>query len=234
MSIYLAELLGTMILIILGDGVVANVVLNKTKGHNSGWIIITTGWGLAVAIAALIFGTTSGAHINPALTIGLALIGRFPWSSVPGYVVSQFIGGFLGAVIVWVYYRLHFKETEDKKAKLAVFCTGAEIKGTFTSFTCEVIGTFILVFGILGINNTPLADGLAPLVAGLIVWAIGITLGGTTGYAINPARDFGPRLAHFILPIHDKGDSEWGYAWIPVIAPIVGSVIAAVVFNNIF
>lgn len=234
MSIYLAELLGTMILIILGDGVVANVVLNKTKGHNSGWIVITTGWGLAVAIAALIFGTTSGAHLNPALTIGLAVIGRFPWNDVPGYIVAQLTGGFLGAVIVWIYYRLHFKETEDKAAKLAVFCTGAEIKDTFTSFACEVIGTFILVFGLLGINNTPLVNGLAPLAAGVIVWAIGLTLGGTTGYAINPARDFGPRLAHFILPIHDKGDSDWRYAWIPVIAPVVGSIIAAIVFNNIF
>lgn len=234
MSIYLAELLGTMILIILGDGVVANVVLNKTKGHNSGWIVITTGWGLAVAIAALIFGTTSGAHLNPALTIGLAVIGRFPWNDVPGYIVAQLTGGFLGAVIVWIYYRLHFKETEDKAAKLAVFCTGAEIKDTFTSFACEVIGTFILVFGLLGINNTPLVNGLAPLAAGVIVWAIGLTLGGTTGYAINPARDFGPRLAHFILPIHDKGDSDWRYAWIPVIAPVVGSIIAAIVFNSIF
>lgn len=234
MSIYLAEMLGTMILIILGDGVVANVVLSKTKGNNSGWIVITTGWGLAVAIAALIFGTTSGAHLNPALTIGLAVIGRFSWILVPGYVAAQLIGGFLGAVIVWVYYRLHFEVTEDKKAKLGVFCTGAEIKDTFTSFTCEVIGTFILVFGLLGLGNTTMADGLSSLAAGAIVWAIGLTLGGTTGYAINPARDFGPRLAHFVLPIYDKGDSEWGYAWIPIVAPIVGSIIAALVFDSIF
>lgn len=234
MSIYLAEMLGTMLLIILGDGVVANVVLSKTKGHNSGWIVITTGWGLGVAIAGLIFGTTSGAHLNPALTIGLAVIGKFSWSLVPGYVAAQLTGGFLGAVIVWVYYRLHFKETEDKGAKLAVFCTGAEIRDTFTSFTCEVIGTFILVFALLGLNNTALADRLAPMAAGLIVWAIGITLGGTTGYAINPARDFGPRLAHFILPIHGKGDSEWGYAWIPIVAPMIGSIIAATVFNMLF
>ena len=234
MSIYLAEMLGTMLLIIFGDGVVANVVLSKTKGHNSGWIVITTGWGLGVAIAGLIFGTTSGAHLNPALTIGLAVIGKFSWSLVPGYVAAQLTGGFLGAVIVWVYYRLHFKETEDKGAKLAVFCTGAEIRDTFTSFTCEVIGTFILVFALLGLNNTALADRLAPMAAGLIVWAIGITLGGTTGYAINPARDFGPRLAHFILPIHGKGDSEWGYAWIPIVAPMIGSIIAATVFNMLF
>lgn len=234
MSVYLAELLGTMILIILGDGVVANVVLSKTKGHNSGWIVITTGWALGVAIAALIFGKVSGAHLNPALTIGLAVIGKISWSLVPGYVAAQLTGGFLGAVVVWVYYRLHFNETEDKKAKLAVFCTGAEIKDNFTSFTCEVIGTFVLVFGLLGFGNTPMADGLAPLAAGAIVWAIGLTLGGTTGYAINPARDFGPRLAHFIMPIHDKGDSEWGYAWIPIVAPIVGSIIAAVVYASIF
>ena len=234
MSIYLAEMLGTMLLIIFGDGVVANVVLSKTMGHNSGWIVITTGWGLGVAIAGLIFGTTSGAHLNPALTIGLAVIGKFSWSLVPGYVAAQLTGGFLGAVIVWVYYRLHFKETEDKGAKLAVFCTGAEIRDTFTSFTCEVIGTFILVFALLGLNNTALADRLAPMAAGLIVWAIGITLGGTTGYAINPARDFGPRLAHFILPIHGKGDSEWGYAWIPIVAPMIGSIIAATVFNMLF
>lgn len=234
MSIYLAEMLGTMLLIIFGDGVVANVVLNKTKGQNSGWIVITTGWGLGVAIAALIFGSVSGAHLNPALTLGFAVIGKFPWSSVPGYIAAQLTGGFLGAVIVWVFYRLHFKETEDKSAKLAVFCTGAAIKDTFSSFICEFIGTFILVFALLGLNNTDLADGLAPLAAGLIVWAIGITLGGTTGYAINPARDFGPRLAHFILPIHDKGDSEWGYAWIPIVAPIAGSIIAAIVFVNIF
>lgn len=234
MSVYLAELLGTMILIILGDGVVANVVLSKTKGHNSGWIVITTGWALGVAIAALIFGKISGAHLNPALTIGLAVIGKISWSLVPGYVAAQFTGGFLGAVIVWVYYRLHFNETEDKKAKLAVFCTGAEIKDNFTSFICEVIGTFVLVFGLLGFGNTPMADGLAPLAAGAIVWAIGLTLGGTTGYAINPARDFGPRLAHFLVPIHDKGDSEWGYAWIPIVAPIVGSIIAAVVYTSIF
>lgn len=201
MENFLAEMLGTMILIILGDGVVANVVLNKTKAQNSGWIVITTGWALGVVIPVFIFGTISGAHFNPAVTLALATIGKFPWGSVPSYLVAQFIGGFLGAVIVWVFYRPHFEATEDKDAKLGVFCTGPAIKDTASNFISEVIGTFILVFGILGIANTPMVDGLAPIIVGGIVWAVGLTLGGTTGYAINPARDLGPRIAHQILPI---------------------------------
>lgn len=234
MTNFLAEMLGTMILIILGDGVVANVVLNKTKAQNSGWIVITSGWALGVTIPVFIFGTTSGAHFNPAVTLGLAAIGKFSWASVPSYLTAQFIGGFLGAVIVWVFYRPHFKETEDQGAKLGVFCTGPAIRDTFSNFICEFIGTFILVFAILGIGNTHMVDGLAPIVVGLIVWAIGITLGGTTGYAINPARDLGPRIAHHVLPIHGKGDSDWSYAWIPVIAPISGGIVAAVFYNIIF
>ncbi|MBM7868796.1 glycerol uptake facilitator protein [Clostridium pascui] len=234
MENFLAEMLGTMILIILGDGVVANVVLNKTKAQNSGWIVITTGWALGVVIPVFIFGTISGAHFNPAVTLGLAAIGKFPWGSVPSYLIAQFVGGFLGAVIVWVFYRPHFEATEDKDAKLGVFCTGPAIKDTASNFICEVIGTFILVFGILGIANTPMVDGLAPIVVGGIVWAVGLTLGGTTGYAINPARDLGPRIAHQILPISDKRDSDWGYAWIPVAAPILGGIIAAVSYSIIF
>lgn len=234
MTNFLAEMLGTMILIILGDGVVANVVLNKTKAQNSGWIVITSGWALGVTIPVFIFGTTSGAHFNPAVTLGLAAIGKFSWASVPSYLTAQFIGGFLGAVIVWGFYRPHFKETEDQGAKLGVFCTGPAIRDTFSNFICEFIGTFILVFAILGIGNTHMVDGLAPIVVGLIVWAIGITLGGTTGYAINPARDLGPRIAHYILPIHGKGHSDWGYAWIPVIAPITGGIVAAVFYSIIF
>lgn len=234
MENFLAEMLGTMILIILGDGVVANVVLNKTKAQNSGWIVITTGWALGVTIPVFIFGTISGAHFNPAVTLGLATIGKFPWGSVPSYLIAQFIGGFLGAVIVWVFYRPHFEATEDKDAKLGVFCTGPAIKDTASNFISEVIGTFILVFGILGIANTPMVDGLAPIVVGGIVWAVGLTLGGTTGYAINPARDLGPRIAHQILPISDKRDSDWGYAWIPVAAPILGGIIAAVSYSIIF
>lgn len=234
MEKFLAEMLGTMILIILGDGVVANVVLNKTKAQNSGWIVITTGWALGVVIPVFIFGTISGAHFNPAVTLGLAAIGKFPWGSVPSYLIAQFVGGFLGAVIVWVFYRPHFEATEDKDAKLGVFCTGPAIKDTASNFISEVIGTFILVFGILGIANTPMVDGLAPIVVGGIVWAVGLTLGGTTGYAINPARDLGPRIAHQILPIPDKRDSDWGYAWIPVAAPILGGIIAAVSYTIIF
>lgn len=234
MERFLAEMLGTMILIILGDGVVANVVLNKTKAQNSGWIVITTGWALGVVIPVFIFGTISGAHFNPAVTLGLAAIGKFPWGSVPSYLIAQFVGGFLGAVIVWVFYRPHFEATEDKDAKLGVFCTGPAIKDTASNFISEVIGTFILVFGILGITNTPMVDGLAPIVVGGIVWAVGLTLGGTTGYAINPARDLGPRIAHQILPIPDKRDSDWGYAWIPVVAPILGGIIAAVSYTIIF
>ncbi|WP_027625702.1 MIP/aquaporin family protein [Clostridium lundense] len=234
MENFLAEMLGTMILIILGDGVVANVVLNKTKAQNSGWIVITTGWALGVVIPVFIFGTISGAHFNPAVTLGLAVIGKFSWGNVPSYLIAQFIGGFLGAVIVWIFYRPHFEATEDKEAKLAVFCTGPAIRDTASNFICEVIGTFILVFGILGIANTPMVNGLAPIVVGGIVWAVGLTLGGTTGYAINPARDLGPRIAHYILPIPGKGDSDWGYAWIPVVAPIVGGIIAAVSYSIIF
>jgi glycerol uptake facilitator len=234
MSTFMAELLGTLILVLLGDGVVANVVLNKTKGNNSGWIVITTGWALAVAIPVFIFGTISGAHFNPAVTLGLAAIGKFQWSEVPLYIVAQMIGAILGAVLVWLHYKPHFDETKDKGAKLAVFSTAPAIRDTTSNMIGEFIGTFILVFGILGVANTPMANGLAPIVVGLIVFVIGLTLGGTTGYAINPARDLGPRIAHFILPIKDKGDSDWGYAWIPVVMPILGGIVAAVVFNMIF
>ncbi|WP_010236499.1 MIP/aquaporin family protein [Clostridium arbusti] len=234
MSQFIAEMLGTMILIILGDGVVANVVLSKTKGQNSGWIVITTGWALAVAIPAFIFGNTSGAHFNPAVTIGLAVIGKFPWNHVLIYLVAQLLGAFLGAVIVWIYYRPHFKETEDKDAKLAVFCTQPAIRDMSSNFISEFIGTFILVFCILGISNTKMVDGLSPIVVGGIIWAEGLNLGGTTGYAINPVRDLGPRIAHYILPIYGKGSSDWRYAWIPVIAPICGGVVGAVIYKLIF
>jgi len=233
MSTFMAELLGTMLLIILGDGVVANVVLNKTKGNNSGWIVITTGWALAVAIPVFIFGPISGAHFNPAVTIALAAIGEFD-GSVPSYIAAQMIGAFLGAVVVWLTYLPHWEATEDKGAKLAVFCTGPAIKSTAANFISEFVGTFVLVFGILGIANTKMVDGLAPIVVGMLIWVIGLTLGGPTGYAINPARDLGPRIAHAVLPIKGKGDSDWGYAWLPVIAPILGGLVAALVFKAIF
>lgn len=234
MSIYLAELLGTMLLILLGDGVVANVCLDKSKANGSGWIVIATGWALAVTIPVFIFGPISGAHFNPAVTLGLAAIGKFPWADVPLFILCQMLGAFIGACLVYVYYKNHFDATEDKDTKRGVFCTAPAIKHTVNNFICEFIGTFVLVFAILGIANTKMVDGISPLVVGLIIWVIGITLGGTTGYAINPARDLGPRIAHAILPIKGKGDSDWGYAWIPIVAPILGGIVAALVFNGIF
>lgn len=234
MSHFMAELIGTMFLILLGDGVVANVVLNKTKAQNSGWIVITVGWALAVAIPVFIFGPASGAHFNPAVTLGMAAIGKLPWAEVPSYIIAQMIGAFIGATLVWLSYLPHWGATEDKGAKLAVFCTGPAIRNTRANFIAEVVGTFVLVFAILGIGNTKMVDGLAPLVVGGIVLVIGLTLGGTTGYAINPARDLAPRIAHFILPIEGKGDSDWGYAWIPIVAPMVGGTLAALSFSAFF
>ena len=234
MSVYLAEIIGTMILIILGDSVVANVILNKTKGNGGGWIVITTGWAFAVAIPALIFGAISGAHFNPALTIGLASIGKFAWADVPAYIACQMLGAFLGACVVYLQYLPHWAATEDKGTKLAVFATGPAIRNTPANFISEFIGTFILVFGILGLGTVTMAPGLGTLCVGFLIWVIGLSLGGSTGYAINPARDLGPRIAHFLLPIAGKGDSDWAYSWIPVVAPICGAVVAALTFNTLF
>ena len=245
MEIFWAELVGTMILIILGDGVVANVVLAKTKGNDSGWIVIATGWGLAVAIAVYSVNQFSGAHINPAVTIGLASIGSLEWAKVPVYIAGQMIGAIAGAVVVYLAYLSHWSETEDPAAKLAVFSTGPEIRSSFPNFICEVIGTAMLLFGVLAIGansgaiqasgeidlSAVFSTGINPLLVGLLVLGIGLSLGGPTGYAINPARDLGPRIAHAILPIPGKGPSDWGYAWIPVAGPIVGGVLGAVLFN---
>jgi len=228
MTIFFAELVGTLLLILLGDGVVANVVLKNSKGSGSGWMVITTGWALAVAIPALIFGNYSGAHFNPALTIALAVIGKVSWSQVPIYLAGQFIGGFLGAVLVFIHNYDQFKCSDNKADKLAVFCTGPAVRNNLINFICEVIGTFVLVFGILGIGAQNLTNGIGTLFVGFLIWAIGLCLGGTTGYAINPARDLAPRIAHAVLPIPNKGDSDWGYAWIPVVAPIIGAVLGAV------
>ncbi|OSB09834.1 aquaporin [Paraclostridium bifermentans] len=234
MSIFLGELVGTLLLILLGNAVVANVILSKTKGNGSGWIVISTGWALAVAIPVFIFGSVSGAHFNPAVTIALAVIGNFPWENVPMYILAQLIGAFIGALLVLICYYNHFEKTEDKAVKLAVFCTGPEIRNTKINFITEVIGTFVLVFAILGIGQSKLADGIQPIVVGMIVGAIGLCLGGPTGYAINPARDFGPRLMHFLMPVPNKGDSDWRYAWIPVVGPIVGAIAGALVYISIF
>jgi glycerol uptake facilitator protein len=230
MAPWVAEIIGTMILILLGDGVVANVVLGKTKGQNSGWIVITTGWAMAVAVAVYAVGRISGAHINPAVTIALAAVGKFPWSDVPLYIVGQFIGAFIGAVLVWLAYYPHWAETPDPALKRAVFCTAPNIRNYPLNFITEVIGTFMLVFGVLAITANKLAEGFAPLLVGFLVWAIGLSLGGPTGYAINPARDLGPRIAHAVLPIPGKGDSDWGYSWVPVVGPIVGGLIGALLF----
>jgi len=235
MNVYLAEVIGTMILIILGDGVVANVVLSKNKGEASGWIVITTGWGLAVAMAVYAVGWISGAHINPAVTIGLAAIGRLDWALVPGYIIAQLVGAFIGAVIVWLAYKTHFDVTENKDLKLAVFCTAPAIRNTLWNLMTEIIGTFVLVGGVVWIfnPNNGIAGGLGPIAVGFLVWSIGLSLGGPTGYAINPARDLGPRIAHLVLPIPDKRDSDWGYSWIPVVGPIIGGILGAVVFGQL-
>ncbi len=238
MSPFLAEVLGTMLLIILGDGVVANVVLSQTKGQNSGWIVITTGWALAVTVAVYAVGTFSGAHLNPAVTIGLAAIGKFAWGSVPVYIAAQLLGAFLGAVIVWIAYLPHWAVTGSQPAKLAVFCTGPAIRNPVSNLVTEAIGTAVLVLGVLAIltpkNLNPDYGwnvGLGPALVGVIVWAIGLSLGGPTGYAINPARDLGPRIAHALLPIRGKGGSDWGYAWIPVAGPVLGGLIAAFLYK---
>ncbi|MCT8976174.1 aquaporin family protein [Clostridium sp. CX1] len=234
MSSLMAEFIGTMILILLGDGVVANVLLKKSKGENSGWIVITTGWALAVMIPAFIFGSVSGAHFNPALTIALAAIGKFSWAQVPGYIIAQMLGAIVGAALVWLTYLPHWKETEDKGAKLGIFCTGPAIRSYGANFLTEVIATALLVFAILGIGTQKPAEGLSTFVVGGLIWALGLSLGGPTGYALNPARDLGPRIAHAILPIAGKGDSDWAYSWVPILGPVVGGVLAALAFVAVF
>ncbi len=241
MSPILAELFGTTILIVLGDGVVANVVLSRTKGNNSGWIVITAGWAFAVTIAVYCVNSISGAHLNPAVTIALAATGAFEWSKVPGYIGSQIVGGFIGAVVVWLAYLPHFKATPDPESKLGVFSTTPAIRSLGANLVAEVIGGFALVLALLAVlspaNFVPgsdLAKGFGPVLVGVIIWAIGLSLGGPTGYAINPARDLGPRIAHSVLPIEGKGSSDWGYAWIPIVGPTVGGVIAALFYNLVW
>lgn len=238
--IFLGEMIGTMILILLGDGVVANVLLGKSKGNSSGWIVITTGWAMAVFVGAFSVATVSGAHLNPAVTVGLAVAGKTPWDQVPIYIAGQFVGAFIGALLVFLMYFPHWAATEDKGLKLAVFSTGPAIRSTVWNLVSEIIGTFMLMFGILLIKGAAMSQGGAavPLTLGamgiipvaFLVWAIGMSLGGPTGYAINPARDLGPRIMHAILPIPGKGDSDWGYSWIPVVGPIIGAVIASLLW----
>jgi len=243
MTPFTGEIIGTALLIILGNGVVANVVLSKTKGNNSGWIVITFGWAMAVYTGVFVSAPYSSAHLNPAVTIGLAAAGKFEWSLVPSYIIGQMIGAMVGALLVWIAYRSHFNETSNADAKLAVFCTEPAIRSSFNNLITEIIGTFVLVFGVLYIigpsiviNNKEEVMGLGSVGAlpvAFLVLAIGLSLGGPTGYAINPARDLGPRIMHFILPIPQKRDSDWSYSWIPVIGPIIGAVIAALLFKII-
>ena len=236
MTPFVAEIIGTMLLILLGNGVVANVVLKKTKGNNSGWIVITAGWAFAVFVAVTVAGPISGAHINPAVTIGLAIAGKFAWNQVAYYIVAQMIGAMLGAFLVWLFNKDHFAITDNEGGKLACFSTIPAIRNYSSNLISEIIGTFVLIFVIFHIAGPELtlsADSAAKIGLGtigalpvaILVWAIGLSLGGTTGYAINPARDLGPRIMHAILPV--KGSSDWSYAWIPVVGPIVGAAIAA-------
>ena len=238
MNALVAELFGTTILIVLGDGVVANVILQRTKGYNSGWIVITSGWALAVTIAVYSVNSISGAHLNPAVTIALASIGTFPWARVPGYIAAQIAGGFLGAVLVWLQYLPHWSATPDADTKLAVFSTMPAIRRPDANLIAEIIGGFLLVLALLAVlspgNFVPgsdLAKGFGPILVGVIVAAIGLSLGGPTGYAINPARDLGPRIAHALLPIAGKPDSDWGYSWIPIVGPTIGGVLGALLYK---
>jgi len=241
MSPFLGELIGTMLLVLLGDGVVAGVLLSKSKAENAGWIVITIAWSMAVFVGAYSVASISGAHLNPAVTIGLAVAGNFDWAQVPAYIIAQMIGAFIGAVLVWLHYYPHWSQTKDPGLKLAVFSTGPAIRNTVWNLVSEIIGTFVLIFGILAIKGVGMKDasgaafnlnvgslGIIPVA--LLVLVIGLSLGGTTGYAINPARDLGPRIAHFLLPIPGKGDSDWGYSWIPVVGPIIGAVIAGLLY----
>ena len=240
MTPFCAELIGTMLLILMGDGVVANVCLAKTKGNSSGWMVITTAWALAVFIGVVVAGPYSGAHLNPAVSVGLAIGGLFPWSSVGEYVLAQMLGASLGALLVWLVYKDHFDATESKETQLGVFCTNAEIRHTPVNLFTEIVGTFALMFVVFYITNGELSYEAKTYPVGLgsvgaipvsfTVWVIGLALGGPTGYAINPARDLAPRFMHAILPIKGKGGSQWGYAWIPVAGPVIGAALAGMLY----
>jgi glycerol uptake facilitator protein len=234
---FVAEVIGTGALILLGDGVVAGVLLTRSKAQNSGWIVITFAWALAVFTGVVIAAPISGAHLNPAVTLAVAMNGGIPWSEVPVYWAGEMLGAFIGAVLVFLHYYPHWEATEDADLKLAVFSTGPAIRSTTWNFVSEVIGTFVLVFVIFAFANNGKAAGLGAIGAlpvALLVLVIGLALGGTTGYAINPARDLGPRIAHFLLPIAGKRDSDWSYSWIPVVGPLVGAAIAVIVYQLAF
>lgn len=238
MTEFTAELIGTMFLILLGNGVVANVILKGTKGNSGGWMVITTGWALAVFVGVVIAAPYSGAHLNPAVTLALAIAGKFSWSKVALFIVAQLIGAIIGSFLVWLVYYDHFNSTADPDTQLAVFSTGPAIQNRIFNLLSEIVGTFVLIFVLFYFTNAEIADKKTPIGLGslgalpvaFLVWAIGLSLGGTTGYAINPARDLGPRIAHTILPMKQKGSSNWKYAWIPVIGPFIGATIAALLY----
>jgi glycerol uptake facilitator protein len=237
MTVYIFEFIGTAMLILIGNGVVANLVLKGTKGADLGWVGIAIAWGIAVFIGVFISADTSGAHLNPAVTIGLATAGKFSWTLAPGYIVAQVLGAMMGNLLVWLTYKKQYDETEDSASILGTFCTAPAIRNPFWNLVTEIIGTFVLVFGVFFIAGGRIGSesislgALDALPVALLVVGIGFALGGPTGYAINPARDFGPRLLHAILPLKNKGTSDWGYSWVPVVGPMIGAVLAAVVFT---
>ena len=234
MNPYLAEFIGTAVLISFGGGIVAGTVLKNSNSFNAGWLTICLSWGLGVTMAIYAVGTISGAHLNPAVTLGFAIVGDFPWSDVPGYIIGQMLGAMTGATIVWIMYKAHWAKTESQESKLAVFCTAPAERSFPNNFVSEMIATFFLMFGLSFIGANNFADGLNPLIVGLLIAAIGFSFGGTTGFAINPARDLGPRIAHAILPIAGKGGSDWAYSWVPVAGPILGGMTGTLVYKALF
>lgn len=234
MNVYLAEFIGTLLLILLGEGVVAGVVLRGTKSENAGWLAVVLAWGLAVTFAIYAVGRFSGAHLNPAITVALAMTGSFPTDQVLGYVLAQFAGAFCGAVLVWLHYLPHWRGTDDAALKRAVFCTAPAIRSYPNNLISEIIGTCVLVMAIMFIGANEIAVGVNPLIIGALIVSIGLSLGSTTGFAINPARDLGPRIAHFILPIPGKGSSDWSYSWVPVVGPLIGGLLGAWLYNLLF
>ena len=233
MNIFWGELIGTLLLILLGNGVVANVLLSRSKGHGSGWIVISAGWGFAVAIAVYVSGWASGGHLNPAVTLGCCLAGKTAWNLFPLYLLSQMLGAMLGAFLVWLSYYPHWKATEDSTSKLWCFSTQPAIRKYRWNFLTEMVGTAVLMIGVFGIFDThnQIGSGIGPYAVGILIFSIGLSLGGPTGYAINPARDLGPRIMHALLPIAGKGKSDWRYAWVPILGPLCGSALGTFLYQ---